>query len=94
MNKLTELHFDRCMRTNEGLMKLLNLSFHFERLQLKYSEERSVENTLILMTRARKMYEALGSILTIFKLVDQRKLLLSQEKVLLNEKEEEDEEVD
>jgi hypothetical protein len=70
MANLAETHFDRCMKTNKGLMSLLMLNFHYERLNDKYAGERTCENTLILMTRARKMYEAIGSLLSIFKLID------------------------
>ena len=51
-------------------MSLLMLNFHYERLNAKYAGERTAENTLILMTRARKMYEAIGSLLSIFRLID------------------------
>jgi hypothetical protein len=70
MDTLAETHFDKCMKTNKGLMSLLMLNFHYERLNAKYAGDRTAENTLILMTRARKMYEAIGSLLSIFRLID------------------------
>jgi hypothetical protein len=60
------------MRTNESLMKLLGITFHFERLKVKYMNVRTAETVLVLMTRARKLFEAIARLLTIFRLVEQR----------------------
>lgn len=79
MDALAETHFDKCMKTNKGLMGLLMLNFHYERLHAKYAGVRSCDNTLVLMTRARKMYDAIDYIVSIFKLIDQSKALLDQE---------------
>lgn len=70
MEALADTHFDKCMKTNKGLMTLLSLNFHFERLQVKFLGHKTIENTLLLMTRARKMYEAINSLLSIFRLID------------------------
>ena len=50
----------------------MNIAFHFERLSQNYRNKKTVETVLVLMARAKKMYEAVGSLLTIFKLIDTR----------------------
>lgn len=62
------------MRTCQGLMKLMNIEFHFERLSQNYRNKKTIETVLVLMARAKKMYEAVGSLLTIFKLMDTREM--------------------
>jgi hypothetical protein len=60
-------------------MKLLGISFHFERLKAKYLNVRTAETVLVLMTRARKSYEAIARLLTIFRLIETRLELSSKE---------------
>ena len=55
-------------------MKLMNIEFHFERLSQNYRNKKTIETVLVLMARAKKMYEAISSLLTIFKLMDTREL--------------------
>ena len=60
-------------------MKLLGISFHFERLKSKYLNVKTAETVLVLMTRARKLFEAIARLLTIFRLIEQRLEMSSQE---------------
>ena len=70
MADLVDQYFAKSLRTCQGLMKLMNIAFHYERLKQKYIHDQSAETVLILLTRARKMYDAIGALLTIFKLID------------------------
>ena len=52
------------------MTKLLKTDFHYDRLFKKYETEYTVETVLMLMTRARKMYNAIEMILTVIKLIE------------------------
>ena len=58
------------MYTLQALTKLLKIDFHYDRLFKKYETDYTVDTVLMLMTRARKMYEAIELILTIIKLIE------------------------
>ena len=70
LKEIVETHFDKCMRTNESLMKLVGISFHFERLQSRYLNTKTAETVVVLMARARKLFDAIARCLTIFRLID------------------------
>jgi len=48
---------------------LLKIDFHYERLFAKYETDYTVDTVLTLMTRGRKMYQAIEMIVTIIKLI-------------------------
>ena len=57
------------------MTKLLKIDFHYDRLFKKYETDYTVDTVLMLMTRARKMYEAIEMILTIIKLIEKLRKL-------------------
>lgn len=68
-------YYNRSLYTLQGLTKLLKIEFHYERLFRKYETSFTVETVLMLMTRARKLYQAIEMIITIIKLIDKLKAL-------------------
>ena len=66
-------YFNRSLYTLQALTKLLKIDFHYERLFSKYETSFKVDTVLLLMTRARKMYEALEMIVTTIKLLEKLK---------------------
>ena len=63
-------YFNRSLYTLQGLTKLLKIEFHYERLFKKYETSYTVDTVLILMTRARKLYQAIEQIMTVIKLLE------------------------
>ena len=55
------------------MTKLLKIDFHYDRLFKKYETDYKVDTVLTLMTRSRKMYQAIEMILTIIKLIEKLK---------------------
>ena len=53
-------------------MRLLCISFFFDNIIEKSKRERSVQQTLLLMSRCRKLYQAIEQLATVFKLIDMR----------------------
>lgn len=68
-------YYNRSLYTLQGLTKLLKIEFHYERLFRKYETSFTVETVLMLMTRARKLYQAIEMIITIIKLIEKLKAL-------------------
>ena len=66
-------YFNRSLYTLQGLTKLLKVEFHYERLFKKYETQYDVDAVLMLMTRARKLYQAIEMIMTIIKLIEKLK---------------------
>lgn len=58
---------------------LLKVDFHYDHLFKKYETQYTVDTVLMLMTRARKMYQAIEMILTIIKLLDKLKAIEAPE---------------
>jgi hypothetical protein len=56
---LVLVHYNKTLHTLRVLMRLLGLDFHFTRLEAKYKENYTMDCLLLLITRCRKMYEAL-----------------------------------
>ena len=66
----------------QGLTKLLRIEFHYERQYKKYEILKTsitTEAVLMLMTRARKLYTAIETIMTMFKLLDRLKGLKEEQ---------------
>ena len=57
--KLVLAHYNKTLHTLRVLMRLLGLDFHFTRIEAKYQSFYTMENLLLLITRCRKMYQAL-----------------------------------
>ncbi len=55
-------------------MRLMGLEFHFNRINAKYKEEFNLECVLVLINRCRKMYSAVQHLVTVFKLLERRKV--------------------
>ena len=55
------------------MTKLLKIDFHYDRLFQKYETDYRVETVIMLMTRSRKLYNAIEMILTIIKLIEKLK---------------------
>ena len=68
-------YFNKSLYTLQALTKLLKIDFHYNRLFRKYETDFTVETVLMLMTRARKMYQAIEMILTVIKLIDKLKTM-------------------
>lgn len=62
----------KIMHTLKILMKLLAISFQFEKIFDKYNEKQTLECLLMLMSRCRKLYNAVEYLNTIFKLIVKR----------------------
>jgi hypothetical protein len=62
-------YFNRSLYTLQSLTMLLKIDFHYERLFAKYETDYTVDTVLTLMTRGRKMYQAIEMIITIIKLI-------------------------
>ena len=52
---------------------MLKIDFHYDRLFQKYETDYRVETVIMLMTRSRKLYNAIEMILTIIKLIEKLK---------------------
>ena len=80
--KIVTEYFDRSLYTMQGLTKLLRIEFHYERQYKKYEILKTsitTEAVLMLMTRARKLYTAIETIMTMFKLLDRLKGLKEEQ---------------
>ena len=55
-------------------MRLMGLEFHFNRINAKYKDEFNIECVLILINRCRKMYSAVQHLVTVFKLLERKKV--------------------
>ena len=74
-SKIVLDYFNRSLYTLQALTKLLKIDFHYDRLFKKYETEYTVDTVIMLMTRSRKMYQAIEMILTIIKLIEKLKTL-------------------
>ena len=68
-------YFNRSLYTLQALTKLLKIDFHYDRLFSKYETDYTVDTVLMLMMRARKMYQAIEMIITIIKLIEKLKVI-------------------
>lgn len=59
-------------------MRLLCISFSFERVFDKSRHEQSVEQIVLLMSRCRKLYAAFAQLMTVLKLATLRTKLLTE----------------
>jgi hypothetical protein len=60
------------MHTLKILMKLLAIGFHYDKMFEKYNERQSLECLVMLMSRCRRLYNAIEYLNTIFKLIVKR----------------------
>lgn len=51
------------------------IDFHYDRLFKKYETDYTVNTVIMLMTRARKMYNAIEMIMTIIKLIEKLRMI-------------------
>lgn len=63
-------YFNRSLYTLQELTRLLQIQFHYDRLFKRYETSYQVSTVLTLMTRARKMYQAIDQIATVIKLLE------------------------
>ena len=61
------------------MTKLLRIDFHYERVYKKYETAPDADSVLLLMRRARKLYQAIEKIMTIIKLIERLKSLQQKE---------------
>ena len=72
-SKIILEYFNRSLYTLQALCQLLKIEFHYEHIFKRYELSYKVDTVLKLMTRARKMYQAIEMILTIIKLLEKLK---------------------
>ena len=70
-------YFNKSLRTLKTLMALLLISFHYDRLFQKHETDYTIDTLLMLLQRNRKLYAAINSLQTIFKLLCKRKQMLA-----------------
>ena len=70
-------YFNKSLRTLKTLMALLLISFHYDRLFQKHEPDYTIDTLLMLLQRNRKLYAAINSLQTIFKLLCKRKQMLA-----------------
>lgn len=70
-------YFNKSLRTLKTLMALLLISFHYDRLFQKHETDYTIDTLLMLLQRNRKLYAAINSLQTIFKLFFKRKQMLA-----------------
>ena len=59
----------------QALCQVLKIDFHYDFIFKRYELSYKVDTVLKIMTRARKMYQAIEMILTIIKLIEKLKNL-------------------
>eukprot|EP00347_Sterkiella_histriomuscorum_P011657 403371617 len=67
IQKAIAQHYDKSILTLKTLMKQICLDYYFERVSMRY-EEQNIHNTIKILVRSKKMYDAIDNILIIFKL--------------------------
>ena len=77
-------YFNKTLLTLKELMRLLEIEFHYQRLFEKYETDYTIDTLLMLMARGRKMYAAVDSLTTIFKLLHKRKDMLERTQSINN----------
>lgn len=65
-------YFNKALKTLQALFELLQLSFHYERLFNKHKHDFTIDTLVKLLLRGRKLFAAIDSIATIFKLLGKR----------------------
>ena len=68
-------YFNRSLYTLQALCQVLKIDFHYDFIFKRYELSYKVDTVLKIMTRARKMYQAIEMILTIIKLIEKLKNL-------------------
>ena len=61
-------HHNKTMHTLRVLMRLLGIELHFKRIHEQWHKTFTVDCVVMLISRCRKMYEAVQHLVTIFKL--------------------------
>lgn len=71
--KIDDIEKQTVLETLEKLMKIAEIGFYFEKVTEKYSDDLTVECYMKLLNRCRKLYAAIHSLTTVFKLLQRER---------------------